>query len=117
VPERLKDLIIVLVALRKFSCACANAPSCVEPCLLFYLAAKDLLPPFQNIGRFGFSRFIYFAMYLDIYIYESRYIAKYMNLEKSKRPTFWNGGSCSHPKYSRFRGLLLGLRPSSFFLP
>ena len=23
----------------------------------------------------------------------SRYIAKYMNLEKSKRPTFWNGGS------------------------
>ena len=25
-----------------------------------------LLPPFQNIGRFDFSRFIYFAMYLDI---------------------------------------------------
>ena len=23
----------------------------------------------------------------------SRYIAKYMNLKKSKRPTFWNGGS------------------------
>ena len=23
----------------------------------------------------------------------SRYIAKYMNLEKSKRPIFWNGGS------------------------
>ena len=23
----------------------------------------------------------------------SRFIAKYMNLEKSKRPTFWNGGS------------------------
>ena len=25
-----------------------------------------LLPPFQNVGRFDFSRFIYFAMYLDI---------------------------------------------------
>ena len=23
----------------------------------------------------------------------SKYIAKYMNLEKSKRPTFWNGVS------------------------
>ena len=23
----------------------------------------------------------------------SKYIANYMNLEKSKRPTFWNGGS------------------------
>ena len=23
----------------------------------------------------------------------SRYITKYINLEKSKRPTFWNGGS------------------------
>jgi len=26
-----------------------------------------LLPPFQNVGRFDFFRFIYFAMYLDIY--------------------------------------------------
>jgi len=25
-----------------------------------------LLPPFQNVGRFDFSRFIYFAVYLDI---------------------------------------------------
>ena len=25
-----------------------------------------LLPLFQNVGRFDFSRFIYFAMYLDI---------------------------------------------------
>ena len=25
----------------------------------------------------------------------SRYIAKYMNLEKLKRPIFWNGGSTS----------------------
>ena len=39
----------------------------------------QVLPPFQNVGRFDFSRFIYFAMYLDIcYIqmhskhYESR---------------------------------------------
>ena len=23
----------------------------------------------------------------------SRYITKYMNIEKSKRPIFWNGGS------------------------
>ena len=25
-----------------------------------------VLPPFQNVGRFGFSRFIVFAMHLDI---------------------------------------------------
>jgi hypothetical protein len=36
---------------------------------------KDLLPPLQNVVRFNFSRFI----------------VKYMNLEKSKQPTFWNG--------------------------
>jgi len=32
----------------------------------------------------------------------SRYIAKYINLEKPKRPTFWNGGSIvdSHTIYS-----------------
>ena len=23
----------------------------------------------------------------------SKYVAKYMNIEKSKQPTFWNGGS------------------------
>ena len=28
----------------------------------------------------------------------SRYIAKYVNLEKSKRPTFWNRGSSSSHK-------------------
>ena len=26
----------------------------------------QVFPPFQNVGRFDFSRFIYFAMYLDI---------------------------------------------------
>ena len=32
----------------------------------------------------------------------SRYIAKYINLEKPKRPTFWNGGSIvdSHTIYT-----------------
>ena len=29
-----------------------------------------LLPPFQNVGRFDFYRFIYFAMNLDIYYIE-----------------------------------------------
>ena len=40
---------------------------------------KLLLSPFQNVGRFDFSKFIYFAMYLNIYYiymlskhYESR---------------------------------------------
>ena len=28
-----------------------------------------LLPPFQNVSHFDFSRFIYFAMYLDILLY------------------------------------------------
>ena len=43
----------------------------------------------KKIDRFDFFRFIVFAMYLDI-IYVS---AKYINLEKSKRPIFWNGES------------------------
>ena len=29
----------------------------------------------------------------------SKYIAKYMNLEKSKRPTFWNGWSNNLPRH------------------
>ena len=29
-------------------------------------APTHVLPPFQNIGRFGFSRFIVFTMHLDI---------------------------------------------------
>ena len=35
-----------------------------------------LLPPFQNLGRFDFFRFIYFVMYLDIcyiYMYSKHY--------------------------------------------
>jgi len=40
---------------------------------------NKVLSPFQNVGHFDFFRFIYFAMY--------------MNLKKSKRPIFWNGGS------------------------
>jgi len=31
-----------------------------------FLTPKFILPPFQNIGRFDFSRFIVFAMHLDI---------------------------------------------------
>ena len=38
---------------------------------------SELLPPFHNIGRFVISRCI----------------TNTMNLEKPKRPTFWNGGS------------------------
>ena len=41
---------------------------------------SSVLPPFQNVGRFDFFR------------YMSRYIAKYMNLEKSKLPTFGTEG-------------------------
>ena len=26
----------------------------------------NILPPFQNVGRFGFFRFVVFAMHLDI---------------------------------------------------
>ena len=52
---------------------------------------KDILSPFQNVDRFDFSRFIYFAMY-QIYVI-SKCIANTMNLEKSKRHTFWNGWS------------------------
>ena len=33
----------------------------------FLLACNNVLPTFENVGRFDFSRFIYFAMYLDIY--------------------------------------------------
>jgi hypothetical protein len=65
--------------------------------LLFFLKKREirvqkdkyiLLPPFQNVGHFDFSRFITFAMHLV-----SRCIANTMNLEKSKQPTFCNGGS------------------------
>jgi len=31
----------------------------------------------------------------------SRYITKYMNLEKSKRPTFWKGGSTEQGAYEK----------------
>ena len=29
----------------------------------------------------------------------SKYIAKYMNLEKSKQPIFWNGGSTCYDNW------------------
>ena len=35
----------------------------------------------------------------------SRYIAKYMNLKKLKRPTFWNGGSICHAPATALIGL------------
>ena len=48
-----------------------------------------LLPPFQNVGRFGFSRFIVFAMHLNITyvqihnkIYESRKVKTTYILER-----------------------------------
>ena len=34
--------------------------------LLINAKTSILLPPFQNVDRFDFSKFIYFAMYLDI---------------------------------------------------
>jgi len=37
----------------------------------------------------------------------SRYIAKYMNLEKSKRPTFWNGGSSMDSSVKRIAFLFI----------
>jgi hypothetical protein len=46
-----------------------------------------ILPPFQIIGRVGFSRHIVFAMYLD------RCKANAVYLEKLKRPIIWNGDS------------------------
>ena len=33
-----------------------------------YYKTLYVLPPFQNVSRLNFSKFIYFAMYLDIYI-------------------------------------------------
>jgi hypothetical protein len=48
-----------------------------------------ILPPFQNVVRFGFSRFIVFAMHLDITyvqvhikIYESRKVKMTYILER-----------------------------------
>jgi len=43
-----------------------------------------LLPPFQIISRFGFSR------YITLIYTMSRYIIKTMYLEKPKRLTIWN---------------------------
>ena len=51
-----------------------------------------ILPLFENVGRFDFSRFIMIAKYLDI-TYVQIYIAKYINLEKLKRSIFRNGGA------------------------
>jgi hypothetical protein len=53
-------------------------------CMKFSIYAAFVLPPSQIIGLFGFSRYIAFAMHLDIHnVY----------LEKPKQPVFWNGGS------------------------
>ena len=52
---------------------------------------SDILPQFQIIRRFGFFRYIAFAMYVDKCI--SKCIAKTMYLEKPKHLIIWNGGS------------------------
>jgi hypothetical protein len=62
-----------------------------------------LLPPFQIISRFGFSRYIDHAMHLDIYIM-SRYMAKTMYLEKPKRLIISNGGSRCQGIEHRYKG-------------
>jgi hypothetical protein len=48
-------------------------------------------PQSQIISRFGFFRFIGFAMHLNIYM--SRCIVKGTNVEIPKRPIIWEGGS------------------------
>jgi hypothetical protein len=50
-----------------------------------------LLPPFQSIGCFGFSRYTTFVIYLGTYRL-SWCIAKAMYLEKPKQPIIWNRG-------------------------
>ena len=59
-----------------------------------YLTLYEVLPPSQITICFGFSRYIYFAMHLDVhYVTISRYIAKKMYLRKPKRIVIWDGGS------------------------
>jgi hypothetical protein len=55
-------------------------------CSLLRNAYCLLLPPFQIVSRFGFSRYMVFYIHLDI-----QHIVKLMNLEKPKRLTIWNG--------------------------
>ena len=49
------------------------------------ICCYDVLPPFQIIRHFGFSRYIVFAMHLDV--------VKSMYLGKPKRLIIWNGES------------------------
>jgi hypothetical protein len=68
-----------------------------------------LLPPFQIIRRFGFSRYIVFTMYLDIVyikVHSKSYVSK-----KTKHLIIWNRGSTSQYADIFTRGL-----PSSVFL-
>jgi len=61
-----------------------------------------VLPPSQITIRFGFLRYIFFAMYLDIVTYcTSRCIAKYMYLEKLKWIVIWKGGSSTFEKHNK----------------
>jgi hypothetical protein len=52
---------------------------------------RMIIPPFQIIRHFGFSRYVVFAMYLDKCI--SKCMAKATYLEKPKCLIVWNGGS------------------------
>jgi hypothetical protein len=42
---------------------------CVDPCISCNGELKQILPPFQIIRRFGFSRDIGFAMHIDIHLF------------------------------------------------
>jgi hypothetical protein len=56
-------------------------------------AYNTLLPPFQIIWRFGFSR--PFFCYVFRYIFMSGYLTKRMYLQKSKGQVILNGGGIS----------------------
>jgi hypothetical protein len=47
------------------------------------LGSRFVLPPFQIIRRFSFSKYVGFSMYLDItyiYMYNKNYILKNQNV-------------------------------------
>jgi hypothetical protein len=53
---------------------------------------RKVLPPLQILGRFDFSKFIYFAMHLNTHCLDTQQ-KKTIYLEKPKQTTIWNGGS------------------------
>ena len=58
---------------------------------IYLFKKKTLLPPFQIIRRFGFSRYVDFTMHLDIHYVQIH--SKSNITRKTKRLIIWNGGS------------------------